>query len=32
MGDGFDAVLEIPCPACGARMIPERQEANDDDR
>jgi NTP pyrophosphatase (non-canonical NTP hydrolase)/DNA-directed RNA polymerase subunit RPC12/RpoP len=32
MGDGFDAVLEIPCPACGARMIPERQEASDDER
>jgi NTP pyrophosphatase (non-canonical NTP hydrolase)/DNA-directed RNA polymerase subunit RPC12/RpoP len=32
IGDGYDAVLEIPCPACGARMIPERQEVNDDDR
>jgi NTP pyrophosphatase (non-canonical NTP hydrolase)/DNA-directed RNA polymerase subunit RPC12/RpoP len=28
MGDGFDAVLEIPCPSCGGRMIPEV----DDDR
>jgi DNA-directed RNA polymerase subunit RPC12/RpoP len=32
MGDGFDAVLEIPCPSCGGRMIPERQEMNDDER
>lgn len=23
IGDGYDAVLEIPCPLCGARMRPE---------
>lgn len=29
LGDGYDSVLEISCPRCGARMIPE---VNDDQR